>query len=96
MYYGTLIDVSVCLCVYLCWSVHNAFFLTHTLCTDSHIQLFIAFLISKTSTNMSSAACRANKATMAELKLRRLLEHNHRLREELARPRVMVSIASLK
>ena len=45
---------------------------------------------------MSSAAARANKATMAEIKLRRLMEHNHRLREELARPRVMVSIASLK
>jgi hypothetical protein len=43
-----------------------------------------------------SAAARANKATMHELKLRRLLEHNHRLREELARPRVMVSIASVK
>ncbi|KAK4688386.1 elongin-A, partial [Tremellales sp. Uapishka_1] len=38
---------------------------------------------------------RTPKATMHELKLRRLLEHNHRLREELARPRVMVSIASL-
>ncbi|WVQ64993.1 uncharacterized protein L199_003163 [Kwoniella botswanensis] len=38
---------------------------------------------------------RANKATMHELKLRRLMEHNHRLREELARPRVMVSVASL-
>ncbi|KAL7424664.1 Guanine nucleotide-binding protein subunit gamma [Cryptotrichosporon argae] len=38
---------------------------------------------------------RTNKATMQELKLRRLLENNHRLREELARPRVMVSIASL-
>ncbi|EIW67236.1 guanine nucleotide-binding protein subunit gamma [Tremella mesenterica] len=38
---------------------------------------------------------RTNKTTMHELKLRRLLEHNHRLREELARPRVMVSIASL-
>jgi guanine nucleotide-binding protein subunit gamma len=39
---------------------------------------------------------RANKATMHELKLRRLLEHNHMLREELARPRVMVSVASMK
>nr|XP_019012001.1 guanine nucleotide-binding protein subunit gamma [Kwoniella pini CBS 10737]OCF50782.1 guanine nucleotide-binding protein subunit gamma [Kwoniella pini CBS 10737] len=38
---------------------------------------------------------RTNKATMHELKLRRLMEHNHRLREELARPRVMVSVASL-
>ena len=33
---------------------------------------------------------------MNELKLRRLLEHNHRLREELARPRIMVSAASLR
>ncbi|OWZ74827.1 guanine nucleotide-binding protein subunit gamma, other [Cryptococcus neoformans Bt85] len=32
---------------------------------------------------------------MTELKLRRLMEHNHRLREELARPRVTVSIASI-
>ncbi|ORY29819.1 G-protein gamma-like domain-containing protein [Naematelia encephala] len=38
---------------------------------------------------------RMNKATMHELKLRRLQEHNHRLREELARPRIMVSAASL-
>ena len=35
------------------------------------------------------------KVTMQELKLRRLLENNHRLREELSRPRAMVSIASL-
>ncbi|ODN77150.1 hypothetical protein L202_05678 [Cryptococcus amylolentus CBS 6039] len=38
---------------------------------------------------------RANKGTMHELKLRRLVEHNQRLREELARPRVMVSVASM-
>nr|AAX94562.1 G protein gamma subunit Gpg1 [Cryptococcus neoformans var. grubii] len=38
---------------------------------------------------------RTTKATMTELKLRRLMEHNHRLREELARPRVTVSIASI-
>ncbi|WVR03737.1 hypothetical protein IAU60_000732 [Kwoniella sp. DSM 27419] len=37
---------------------------------------------------------RTNKATMHELKLRRLMEHNHRLREELARPRIMVSVAA--
>lgn len=58
--------------------------------------LFISFAIPITYTKMSSAAARANKATMAEIKLRRLMEHNHRLGEELARPRVMVSIASLK
>ncbi|GFZ42474.1 hypothetical protein JCM24511_00189 [Saitozyma sp. JCM 24511] len=38
---------------------------------------------------------RTNKATMHELKLRRILEHNHRLREELARPRANVSVASM-
>lgn len=37
---------------------------------------------------------RSNKATMHELKLRRLQEHNHRLREELARPRIPVSAAA--
>jgi len=31
---------------------------------------------------------------MSELKLRRLIEHNQRLREDLARPRVKVSEAS--
>jgi guanine nucleotide-binding protein subunit gamma len=31
---------------------------------------------------------------MSELKLRRLTEHNQRLREDLARPRVRVSEAS--
>ncbi|KAL1410747.1 Guanine nucleotide-binding protein subunit gamma [Vanrija albida] len=35
------------------------------------------------------------KITMSELKLRRLVENNHRLREELSRPRVMVSLSSL-
>lgn len=33
---------------------------------------------------------------MSELKLRRLLEHNQRLREDLARPRVKVSEASAR
>lgn len=33
---------------------------------------------------------------MSELKLRRLLEHNQRLREDLARPRVRVSEASAR
>jgi hypothetical protein len=58
--------------------------------------LYLFRNINKTYIKMSSAAARANKATMAEIKLRRLMEHSHRLREELARPRVMVSIASLK
>ncbi|ORX39199.1 G-protein gamma subunit, partial [Kockovaella imperatae] len=38
---------------------------------------------------------RPHKQTMAELKLRRLTEHNQRLREDLARPRARVSEASL-
>ena len=33
---------------------------------------------------------------MSELKLRRLLEHNQRLREDLARPRIKVSEASAR
>ncbi|RSH95162.1 Guanine nucleotide-binding protein subunit gamma [Saitozyma podzolica] len=38
---------------------------------------------------------RPHKQSMAELKLRRLTEHNHRLREDLARPRIRVSEASV-
>ncbi|TEB25946.1 guanine nucleotide-binding protein subunit gamma [Coprinellus micaceus] len=34
------------------------------------------------------------RQSMSELKLRRLLEHNQRLREDLARPRVKISEAS--
>lgn len=37
-----------------------------------------------------------SKVTMQELKLRRLVENNLRLRDELSRPRTMVSLASLK
>jgi guanine nucleotide-binding protein subunit gamma len=37
-----------------------------------------------------------SKVTMQELKLRRLVENNFRLRDELSRPRTMVSLASLK
>jgi len=36
----------------------------------------------------------AGRQSMSELKLRRLLEHNQRLREDLARPRLRVSEAS--
>lgn len=36
------------------------------------------------------------RQNMSELKLRRLLEHNQRLREDLARPRVNVSEASAR
>nr|XP_018259244.1 guanine nucleotide-binding protein subunit gamma [Kwoniella dejecticola CBS 10117]OBR81402.1 guanine nucleotide-binding protein subunit gamma [Kwoniella dejecticola CBS 10117] len=38
---------------------------------------------------------KGHKQSMAELKLRRLTEHNLRLRDDLARPRVRVSEASL-
>ncbi|KZT26568.1 G-protein gamma subunit [Neolentinus lepideus HHB14362 ss-1] len=37
---------------------------------------------------------RRHKQSMSELKLRRLMEHNQRLREDLARPRIRVSEAS--
>ncbi|EJF66306.1 G-protein gamma subunit [Dichomitus squalens] len=37
---------------------------------------------------------RPPKQSMSELKLRRLSEHNARLREDLARPRIRVSEAS--
>ncbi|RPD71536.1 G-protein gamma subunit [Lentinus tigrinus ALCF2SS1-7] len=37
---------------------------------------------------------RPHKQSMSELKLRRLTEHNQRLREDLARPRIRVSEAS--
>ncbi|PWN37399.1 G-protein gamma subunit [Meira miltonrushii] len=38
---------------------------------------------------------RPPKQSMSELKLRRLTEHNQRLREDLERPRVRVSEASI-
>ena len=41
-------------------------------------------------------APRPHKQSMAELKLRRLTEHNQRLREDLARPRVRISEASTR
>ncbi|KAJ6597173.1 G-protein gamma subunit [Mycena vulgaris] len=41
---------------------------------------------------MSSRA--GGRQAMSELKLRRVIEHNQRLREDLARPRVRVSEAS--
>ncbi|KAF9651521.1 G-protein gamma subunit [Thelephora ganbajun] len=37
---------------------------------------------------------RPHKQSMSELKLRRLLEHNQRLKDDLARPRIKVSEAS--
>jgi guanine nucleotide-binding protein subunit gamma, fungi len=36
------------------------------------------------------------RQSMSELKLRRLIEHNQRLREDLARPRMRVSEASAR
>ena len=38
----------------------------------------------------------SGRQSMSELKLRRLLEHNQRLREDLARPRLRVSEASAR
>lgn len=39
---------------------------------------------------------RTGRQSMSELKLRRLIEHNQRLREDLARPRVKISEASAR
>ena len=39
---------------------------------------------------------RPHKQSMSELKLRRLTEHNARLREDLARPRIRVSEAAAR
>ena len=36
------------------------------------------------------------RQSMSELKLRRLIEHNQRLRDDLARPRMRVSEASAR
>ena len=44
----------------------------------------------------SAMNTRPHKQSMSELKLRRLTEHNQRLREDLARPRVRVSEASAR
>lgn len=41
-------------------------------------------------------SARGPKQSMTELKLRRLLEHNQRLRDDLARPRIRVSEASAR
>jgi len=43
---------------------------------------------------LSIMSARAGRQSMSELRLRRVLEHNQRLREDLARPRVRVSEAS--
>ena len=44
----------------------------------------------------STMSSRQPKVSTSELKLRRLLEHNQRLREDLARPRIRVSEASAR
>ena len=44
--------------------------------------------------SVASMSGRVPKQSMSELKLRRLSEHNQRLREDLARPRIRVSEAS--
>ena len=41
-------------------------------------------------------AQRPHKQSMSELKLRRLVEHNQRLMEDLSRPRIKVSEASAR
>lgn len=57
-------------------------------------------LVVPTARQLPSAIAKANmsgrvqKQSMSELKLRRLTEHNQRLREDLARPRIRVSEAS--
>lgn len=45
-------------------------------------------------TKLSPSMSSRPKQSMSELKLRRLLEHNQRLRDDLARPRIRVSEAS--
>ncbi|RSH86688.1 Guanine nucleotide-binding protein subunit gamma [Apiotrichum porosum] len=47
------------------------------------------------SASSASGPPRRTKNTMAELRLRRLQEHNLRLKEDLARPRIRVSEASM-
>ncbi len=47
-----------------------------------------------TATPVANMSGRVPKQSMSELKLRRLSEHNQRLREDLARPRIRVSEAS--
>jgi hypothetical protein len=84
------------MCVYICWSVRPFQRYAQTIFNPLHLSLISSFIHKTKHIKMSSAAARANKATMLELKLRRLQEHNHRLKEELARPRTMVSTASLK
>jgi hypothetical protein len=46
------------------------------------------------STTMSTRG--GGRQSMSELKLRRLLEHNQRLKEDLGRPRLKVSEASAR
>ena len=67
-----------------------------------HLHLFVVFVVltalvvvlSFLRTHIMNA--RPHKQSMSELKLRRLTEHNQRLREDLARPRMRVSEASAR
>lgn len=52
------------------------------------------FVIQHTVPAMSTRG--GGRQSMSELKLRRLLEHNQRLKEDLARPRLKVSEASAR
>lgn len=59
------------------------------------LDLFVVLVVlSFLRTHTMSA--RPHKQSMSELKLRRLTEHNQRLREDLARPRMRVSEASAR
>lgn len=63
---------------------------------DYIVNLFSLFLKRTTLTITPKMSMGTTKATMTELKLRRLMEHNYRLREEITRPRVTISVASMK
>lgn len=68
-------------------SPSSVLFHSHRPCAPTARQLQSAI----TKANMSG---RVQKQSMSELKLRRLTEHNQRLKEDLARPRIRVSEAS--
>lgn len=48
----------------------------------------------KSTSNTIKMNVKPHKQSMSELKLRRLTEHNQRLKEDLERPRIRVSEAS--
>ena len=55
---------------------------------------FVIYTSASVSFFISDLSFQQQSSTMSELKLRRLTEHNQRLREDLNRPRVRVSEAS--